>query len=439
MGRSTKHGKIRAEQREMRIENLRTEKGTHTSRILATVIWEDCDRSTQEVYFAASGELADSMSCNPNAFLIGCLMPAMRHGEQRIAIDEEVCPELRNGLATAMGWICHWYGRPRRPVRLETKPGAPVPGLRATMHAASFLSGGIDSLATLRANRRDFPLDHPNAIRDCLVVHGFDIGGQERTGAEMKSFEQALAALSPVADDAKVTLIPVSTNIRLLDDDIHFWMYEFHGAALASIAHALCGRFATAHIASTLDIPNLKAWGSHPLLDPNYSSAELQIKHDGTRYSRLDKVRLVAEWPVALQNLRVCTENPPGVLNCGRCEKCIRTMTELQVVGHLAQTDAFPVKMVTTELLGSLTITNAYQDSCYRELIVRLKEQGCNDLAEIIERKSVEYHKHLAWQEERDWKGAVKRFDRNHLSGGLFGFYNSTRTRLKGAQSSRQA
>jgi hypothetical protein len=415
----------------MRIENLRTERRGRTVLRVATVIWEDSDRPTRDIYYEVDEAFASYLSCDQHASLVGSIVPAMRHGEKRIAVEEPICPELRKGLATAMGWLCHWYGSPRRPVRIETKPVVSRPWPGSSRRTGSFLSGGVDSLATLRLNRCDFPLDHPSAIKDCLVVHGFDIGGQERSGTEMDAFRRALAALSAVAEDAKVTLIPVSTNIRHLDDDVNFWIYEFHGAALASVAHALCGRFTTVHIASTFDIPNLQAWGSHPLLDPNYSSFALQIKHDGARFSRLDKVRLIADWPVALQNLRVCTENPPGLLNCGKCEKCIRTMLELQVAGALAQTDVFPAKMVTKELLETLVITDAYEESCCRDLIVPLRQQGSSALAEIIERRSVEYNKRLAWEQERDWKGAIKRFDRQHLSGSLYGSYRSLRAHAR--------
>jgi hypothetical protein len=411
----------------MRIENLRVESSPNRVKVATTVIWEDCDRPTREIYFETDAAFAQDLSCNPHAFLVGCIVPALHHGEARIAIDETICPELRNGLLTTMGWLCQWASSPYKPLRIEAKPGNPPPSPPRSEHAGSFLSGGVDSLATLRRNRLDFPPEHRRSIRDCLLVHGFDIGGKEASGSEVEVFDRALAALSAIIEDANVTLIPVSTNIRHLDDSDHFWIFEFHGAALASVAHAFSNRLTWVSIASTYDIPNLSRWGSHPLLDPNYGSAELQIRHDNLWMSRLEKVRLVADWDVALRNLRVCTYNPPGMPNCGRCEKCLRTMLELLAVGKLAHASTFSQKDVTEEMLQEVCITNAYENSCYRELIGALRAQGRQDLATCIEVKTAQFDKFHYWEEERDWKGAVKRFDRRFLGSSLFNSYRTMR------------
>ena len=392
--------------------------------------WEDCERPTLEICFETADEFADDLTCNPHAFLIGCMPPAMRHGERRIAIQEEICPELRNGLETAMGFIQAWYGPDRKPVQIESKTSSHSPLRQTPGRAGAFLSGGIDSLATLRVNRLDFALDHPSSIRDGILVHGFDVGGIRGANSEQAVFERALASASAVAQDARLTLVPVYTNVRHLDDDVEFWEFEFHGAALASVAHALSRRYSSVSIASTYDIPNLKPWGSHPLLDPNYSSIDLQIRHDGVRFSRLNKVRLVSDWNVALQNLRVCTANAPNLLNCGKCEKCIRTMTELLVVGKLASTEAFPVHDVSRDLLASIQITNELVDSFFCDLIAPLKAMGRLDLVEVIQIKSSQFRKQLTWQQERDWKGAVKRLDRRYLGSGLYTSYKAVRGRV---------
>ena len=49
---------------------------------------------------------------------------------------------------------------------------------------------------------------------------------------------------------------------------------------------------------------------------------------------------------------------------------------------------------------------------------------GALDLVEVIQQKHAEFHKNLAWEEERDWKGAVKRFDRRWLGASLYKTYS---------------
>src|SRR4030042_4267611 len=110
----------------MRIENLRLEKAGDRSRAVATILWEDCDRPVQEIYFETVEEFASSLSCNPHAFLVACIMPALHFGEKRIFMDAAICPELKNGLMTAIGWMHHWWHKPdKKLVQIEEKTRAP--------------------------------------------------------------------------------------------------------------------------------------------------------------------------------------------------------------------------------------------------------------------------------------------------------------------------
>jgi len=122
------------------------------------------------------------------------------------------------------------------------------------------------------------------------------------------------------------------------------------------------------------------------LLDPQYSSSDVRIVHDGIALSRLDKVKLVVDSQAALENVRVCLENVQEMLNCGQCEKCIRTMTELEAIGALSKSSAFPHDRLSAKLLSTVVVTSGYQASCYRELIGPLSERGRTDLVRVIRR-----------------------------------------------------
>jgi hypothetical protein len=409
----------------MRIDNLRMLKASGKARIMADITWEDCDHEPQELFYETTMDFADDLSCDPHAFLIGALLPAIGYGEQRIAINVPICPELRNGAMTAIEWFREW-SLLERSIRIESSAQVRYPQVLQP-RAASFLSGGVDSLAILRANRLDFPLDHPGAFKDCLFVHGFDIGGLGETGPELAAYEMALSAASNIAQDAGVTLIPVYTNVRHLYDDVHFWIYQFHGAALASVAHAFSHRLTSVSVASGFRISNLVAAATHPLIEPNYGSVNLRIRHEGILYSRLDRVRLLSDWQAALDNLRVCTKNPPGKLNCGECEKCLRTMLELLAFGSLEKATAFPYRDVSPEMLADIHLSQPYQDAWYADLIPLLTAQGRLDLVKVIQEKRAAFQKRLAWKEERDWKGVIKRFDRKWLGGTLHKTYRTLR------------
>ena len=263
--------------------------------------------------------------------------------------------------------------------RTEAHPAAPRAGL--------FLSGGFDSLAALLLNRRACPRSHPARVRDCLFVHGFDIGGVVVRGAKLNVFDRARARLAPVLEEVGAELIPAYTNIRHLCDERELWLERFFSALLAAVAHAFAARLDRVYIASSFEYPLLSPCGSHPLLDPEYSSAELRIVHRDQHLSRMDKLRLVAEWPTALDNFRVCLANTADRYNCGRCEKCVRTMIELLTIGALERSRAFESHDVTVDQLEAFDITIRHRDLFYRELIEPLRIRDRHDLADAIARK----------------------------------------------------
>ena len=410
----------------MKIDNLRTENYKNRTRVIATAIWEDRDRPSQDIYFETTTEFATDIWCNPNAFLTVCAIPAMRYGERRIAIDAPVCPELKDGLTTIMHCLINWHGgdlsgaealRDRRVIPIEAPLASETLNFTPKPRAGCFFSGGIDSLAMVRNNRLNFSPEHPRFIKDGILVYGVLNGEDE----EDPSFQYVLDAVSLMASDADINLIPIYTNayahIRDLDPDFQFWKLEFQGSFLAAVAHTLSRRLTTVSIASTYDLANLAPWGSHPLIDHHFSSSTLHIRHEDAVLSRLAKTKLVAEWDAAFKHLRVCNEKDSyreGNYNCGKCEKCVRTMTALLALGWLERVPTFKEKDVSKELLlKAAYLTDSYEESCYRELIAPLAQIERYDLVDGIKAIITRYH-------EKDFKGLIKRFDRIFLGGSLW-------------------
>lgn len=372
----------------MKLSNFRRETNDKLARIAATVVWEDSDRPEQEIHFATHPEFASALSNRPDAFLVACAVAALEHGEKRIAVDGEVCPLLREGILTNLGWISHWrqFSHAIPEIEAAVRGNSEKP---RTTRTAAFMSGGVDSLFTLRWNRLNVPESHAFSIKDAVIVKGIE-------PPPSPLLERALQA---VAGDTGVTLIPVETNVRELDADGVFWGKTFHGAALASVAHALGGRIAQILLASTDHIPRIVPWGSHPLLDHNWSSQNLRVIHDGERFSRFDKVRVVSGWSAGLSNMRVCTQSPKDSLNCGRCEKCLRTELALAALGKLGDCPAFPLDDVDSEQVSALQILDEHPLSYYAELLPALEARGRGDLAGAIEHLIASYRPWSEWRE----------------------------------------
>jgi hypothetical protein len=415
----------------MRIEKIRKINKDRKATISATVIWENCDRATQEIYFQTKEDRLKDIACNPHAFLVACTLPAMRFGEKRIFIDAEICPELRSGLISAMRLICSWYQWyvPEKDlVRIEAKNQKKVVFSDDPKTAGFLFSGGIDSLATLRANRLNYASEHPGSIKSGLLVYGLEV-------RELETFETVRASVSILAHDTGVDLIPVYTNIRTLgpeNDGVFwkdFWVNEYMGATFAAIAHIFSKRLSSLSINSCHDIPNLMPYGSHPLLNPMYSSSDLRIRHEGIHLSRFEKVRLISDWDLALQHLRVCNDTAyylPGRLNCGKCEKCVRTMLAFVAAGVLEKVGAFPVNSVDRDLVNQAVVLGANTLPLYVELLKPLEKAGRTDLVQAIQGKLDEFEQ---LQKKKKWRKKtiepLKAFDRQYLKGNLKKLKNS--------------
>lgn len=371
----------------MKLSNLHVRKNDGLTRAVASVTFEDSNQPAQEIFIETETTYAEDIFASPHAFAVGCIIPALYFGERRLALEEAICPRLKEGLETVMVLMQNWTDGTFQPLTID------APLLRTALHqekkrhAGIFLSGGMDSLAALKRIKDNYAPAHPGYPRDALLVHGFDIGGVIERGAKYHVFERAKAAMAPVAAAADLALIPIYTNIRHLCDNRDLWLNQFFGAVLAAAVHALSPRINLAWLASSYDIPHLHPCGSHPLLDPEYGSADLQIRHRDVGLSRMEKLKIVAGWDVAFQNFRVCLANVPERLNCGRCEKCVRTMLELESLGLLDKTRSFEDDAVDPVWLDAFSITIRVREPFYIELIEPLRARGRGDLAEKIEKK----------------------------------------------------
>jgi len=404
----------------MKIGEIRKEVASGHARIAADVAWEDCARTPREIFFETEESLAEALVPSAEAFLAGCVVPAFRHGERRVRVEGAVCPELREGIRGALTVLAGWYGNGRRPVAIEAAAGFRPPPRRAPPRTAALLSGGLDSLFTLRMNLLEIPRDHPSAIRDGIVILGHDFGLPDSQPLELERFGQRTRSLSALAAACGIELVPMRFNLRDLDDDLDFYIGEQFGAALAAAGHALTGRISALTIPSSHDLGHLIPCGSHALLDPNYASGALAIRHDGASRTRFEKLAVVAAWPEALRRLAPCNRRPPhrDRINCGACEKCLRTATGLLALGRLAGAETFRESDVSPEALRTIGWVPGFE-GYWAELVPALRAAGRNDLAEIIAEKVREALRFRDWREENDGKGLVKRFDRRYLGGSV--------------------
>lgn len=373
----------------MLIRDLRSGQDGARRRISAQVVWEQARRRPVELWFEAEGVAADEIAPRPEAFLLAAAVPAARAHERRIAVEGSLSPRLRDGLRQIFQLLAGWY-EPGRPLpALEPSEGFTPRAPAEKRRRGALLSGGLDSLALLRANRRDFPRGHPHSIDDVVFVGGFDVsigGGSHQDGF----LRRAQESIAEVARDAGAVPLFLRTNLRALERPGTSWPDEWYGCAGAAAAYALASRLDRVEIAAGFRSETLIPQGSHPLLDPLTSSDDMEVTHEGLHLSRVDKARLVADWDAALANLRVCWAGieEGGPLNCGRCHKCVLTMLDLLAVGALGRCGTLPGDDVSVSQLRAVRQTTLSTLGFLEELLPPLTALGRPDLARVVARKS---------------------------------------------------
>jgi len=325
------------------------------------------------VYFALSDAAhGDCVSGDASPFAAALLLPAMRQGEDLI-IDGCMSGQLYQGMHEIMEVVLAWdIGL--KPIKIEA--GSLAADQPSPARSASFFSGGVDSFYTYLKHKAD--PDEADRISSFILVNGFDI---DRRNTRL--WDRALANIRSVAAAENVGLTVVRSNIQGLVEPILLWDFS-HGGCLAAAGLFLRGGFRQIYIPSTHSAAEQIPWGSNLALDANWSTEGTRFVHDGTEATRLEKViSQVGRSPLALKHLRVCFANENGAYNCGRCDKCLRTMVNLYIAGTLERSATFPHR-VDPELVAAVpTIPGEHGGIFHSENLAALQER---DLAPELQR-----------------------------------------------------
>jgi hypothetical protein len=301
------------------------------------------------------------------------LLPAMSMGT-RPTIGAPVSGRLLEGARRVQDVVALWedsYTRVEIDAAERPESSPPAAGTGA------FFSAGVDSFYSVLKYLEDI-------THLVFVENVFD---PRIPKDEARETAQAAAA------ELGKPLIEVRANFRHLGDAAGVRHVLYHGSALAAIALLLQGTVGRMLIGSTFSYDWLRPWGSHPLIDPLWSTESLEVVHDGSEATRPMKLARLAESEVAMRHLRVCQNRPlPGLavsdrLNCGSCKKCLVTMANLRAVGALDRCETLPDEL-DLKIIERLPIESERDFARVSENL-RMAEERDPELAAAL-RKSLE-------------------------------------------------
>jgi hypothetical protein len=252
------------------------------------------------------------VSRSGDPFVAAAMFPAMLQGKAlEVDPDLPVSAKFLENYSLLQEIFHTWNPLLKQiPVSASIAPSQPV-----NEGVCSFFSGGLDATYTF--------LKHQEEISHVIFIHGFDFFD------EPENYARALERNARFVGSHGASLIPVDTNSSVLGHSYRLSGGLTQGSALGAI-RLLLG-FERTYVPAGVTYNDLVPLSTHPLTDPLWSNECMEVIHDGCEARRIDKVRRVAECDAALANLHVCTEDMN--VNCGRCEKCVRTMIPLKLLG----------------------------------------------------------------------------------------------------------
>jgi hypothetical protein len=346
------------------------------SRLGGMLHYRTAGRVAEALWFEVPDHLAPQLSQSGNPWLAS-LLPLAVTLQEPLELSLPVDPELRENVVGLMQVWDGWYPGQCRPVAIEADllPHALRP---SGARRASFFSGGLDSFHTLLRHVPGGDAINRLPIDDLLLIHGFDI-----PLGNTVAFDRLRGRVEQVAAHTGTTAVPVMCNLRESGWSVSNWGRLSQAAALAGVALALEPRFSSVLIPSSIHYKYNERWGTNPLVDPLYSTSTTRIANDGAAFRRTDKTRSMARSDLAMQHLRVCWADRSDQ-NCGKCEKCLRTLTEFELCGALDRCITFPQGAWSLDAMANLRPRHDLDEENLVQLKRHVTEHGRADIAAAI-------------------------------------------------------
>jgi len=256
-------------------------------------------------------------------------------------------------------------------------------------------SGGVDSLFTFHRHN-DEVLGNGHGVIDELYCASGLMTSIEDIDALRSEFE-------PIARHYGKRLIPIVADFRYRDHGIEtvysvacgeWWENISCGPAIAAPLHLFAPRYKELLIPAGSNLSALRPWGTHPMSDPLFSSSRLTVTHDGAVWNRTERIAFIGTQEGALGMLHVCGQDRQDG-NCSICEKCLRTMAMIDLLGLRDQATSFNWSTFTMDRLGRVWFTEKEaatrnKELMFREIVDEARAHGRSDIADAAQ-ASIDY------------------------------------------------
>lgn len=294
-----------------------------------------------ELWFRFPRRCSDHVTDHLNGFAVALLPLAMTLGEN-LHLEGVLSPHLLRGMQEYQRIQSAWKPTSFKCVSIgQDRLQASKLGHLSSGVGCSF-SAGVDSFHTLWRHLPENELNEKYRISHCLMINGFDADSDLENKGHFATIQRSI---EPTVVSQGVELIVCRTNYMSFSDPNI--LKQSFGAMVTAPALILGRLFSCFYVPSSYRFDAFFRDGSHLLLDHLISTESMQTIHDSSHLSRPEKTAVISNWVATHSTLRVCfnatgyREDTGSIMNCSRCEKCIRTMKTLQLFRKLEQYTTF--------------------------------------------------------------------------------------------------
>lgn len=300
----------------------------------------------KEMWFALPEEYAEEFvfpDCS-DCFLFGLLYYAMRFGYNiRIlgSISKEVVYNVRKEAMPIMAA----YRTCLQTVDISADRTGSYPEGK---YVGTGFSAGIDSFYSIVGNLKEhlFPEDKLTHLFFFNVgTHDLARSFEELEHAREK-FRMRYERFLPASKEIGLPFIPIDSNVHsFLPDNVSAAISVCNAAAIHFLRKGIRLYLLSSDGRDYMEwFKYLKTapWEEHislahmePVLCQWLGDRSLKIVPYGTNVTRLEKTKILADYPPAQHCLNVCNSVDTMEKNCSVCLKCRRTMLDLELLGKL--------------------------------------------------------------------------------------------------------
>lgn len=311
---------------QMYIEAIRKQEHESQTRLVAFIKIDD---SKKECWFDYPSEYGKYICTERvDAFVIALIPFAMRKGldiKSSIPISEKLSYQLHNYYIP----ILSKYQETFKKIEL-TCPCASE-NLNTEGAVGTGISCGIDSfysvLKHIGIKEKDYELTH-------LVTMNVGSFGYQGGDFSYRWFQEEAKKARKVSEELDLPLIEINSNLMEIYQENHGFSGSFR---MAGAILGLQKLFSKYYISAGFDIKDFDITSEENddydlfnlLVGSNESTTFYSTGLEATRFER---TKFITQYPVTYDKLTVCM---CGNDNCGKCEKCMRTLGALYALNSL--------------------------------------------------------------------------------------------------------